>query len=235
MCVICMLSGGRGGNPIIKTGSAAHDVFSGALRDDELYGLGGDDTLVGNAGADTLDGGRDNDDLSGDAGNDMVRGGHGDDIVRGGDGEDVVAGGAGDDVVRGGEGNDIARGGAGADVVRAGTGDDVVSGGAGNDRLFGGAGADRFKFGELRANAGRERDVVADFAEEDTIDLGGMASRTMTFLGEDAFSGSAGEVRVHYGNNDRAVVAVDVDGDARADLRIVLKDVVEVAADDFLL
>ena len=91
-------------------------------------------------------------------------------------------------------------------------GDDVLVGGFGNDTLIGGEGAD-----ELSGGAGADlfviegNDIITDFASgEDTIDLSGY---DFSYVGENAFSGTAGELRYEDG-----MLMGDFDGDGVADL-----------------
>ena len=91
-------------------------------------------------------------------------------------------------------------------------GDDVLVGNAGDDTLIGGEGADEMTGGEgadLFVIEGD--DIITDFASgEDTIDLSGY---DFTYVGENAFTGTAGELRVEDG-----MLMGDIDGDGVADL-----------------
>ena len=77
--------------------------------------------------------------------------------------DDLIDGAGGTDTLEGGKGNDTLIGGKGNDKLYGGKGADSLWGGAGNDTLFGGDDADIFVFN------GEGKDVIADFAEIDTI------------------------------------------------------------------
>ena len=79
-----------------------------------------------------------------------------------------IYGGAGNDEIDGGAGNDYLYGNTGADTLEGGKGDDTLEGGAGNDKLYGGAGADVFVY-----NNGDGNDTIADYEEEDSIQIVG--------------------------------------------------------------
>jgi VCBS repeat-containing protein len=166
-----VLRGGTG-DDVINAGNGGDNVDAGDGNDTVLGG-NGDDTLIGGRGADLLNGENGDDFLVGDKGNDVLNGengndtewgGLGDDVLSGGNGNDVLAGGDGKDVLMGENGNDNLDGGLGDDRLLGGDGRDVLQGGSGNDVLFGGKGPDTFEFGPDFG-----KDVVADFAKEDTI------------------------------------------------------------------
>lgn len=144
------------------------------------------------------------------------------------------------------EGNDVANklfGFAGDDRLDGGAGNDRLDGGTGRDTLIGGLGADTFLFG--RGSTGvdaRTADVIADFsqAQNDCIALrdvdavvGGQDDR-FTFIGGEAFSGTAGELRVQVVGTDTLVFG-DTNGDRIADLAIRVQDVTALTAADFVL
>jgi hypothetical protein len=131
----------------------------------------------------------------------------------------TFAGFGGHDRAVGGSGADALLGGRGADTLSGGAGADTVAGGRGRDVLEGGDGADVFVFAQ--SSLGRI-DVVRDFEAADMIDLSGVdadagqnGDQAFRFVGADAFSGAAGELRYHGGR-----LSGDVDGDGHADLRI---------------
>lgn len=201
-------------------GSTGDDLIDGAGGNDFLEGFFGNDTVLGGSGHDTL--------LCMD-GNDSAAGAGGDDELLGAAGDDALAGGAGSDSLSGGDGRDRLRGGGGADDLDGGAGRDVLAGGAGRDVLTGGAGADRFVFAAGDSAVGLRRDVIADFAGgTDLLDLRPLAAG-LDFLGDGRFTGAGGEVRYADG-----IVAVDLDGDRKADLQIALTGAPALSADDFL-
>ncbi|MDR6788105.1 Ca2+-binding RTX toxin-like protein [Sphingomonas sp. BE138] len=184
------------GNARVGTGNALDNNLYGTNFGDTLSGLAGNDWIKGWGGDDKLYGGAGDDRLEGAEGNDYLDGGTGADTLDGGIGNDTyVVDNAGDKVTewytngQGGIdtvlssidwtlGNNIenltltgaaiaATGNALDNVIRGNALNNVVTGGAGNDTLYGGGGADRFVFAQ-----GSGKDVIADFARGDTIDLG---------------------------------------------------------------
>ncbi|MGZ9098466.1 MAG: calcium-binding protein, partial [Brevundimonas sp.] len=121
-----------------------------------------------------------------------------------------------------GDGNDVLTGGSGADVIYGGGRGDTLTGGAGNDI---------FAYRSVTDSNSTERDGIQDFNAGDRIDLslidaninaGG--NQDFTFVGANAFSGTAGELR--YENISLGgpiwLVQGDVNGDGVSDLEIVL-------------
>jgi Ca2+-binding RTX toxin-like protein len=191
---------------------------------DVVNGNGGDDTVNGGGGDDVIDGGSGDDTLNGDAGHDMLSGGSGDDTLDGGSGDDVLSGGSGDDVLSGGDGND------------------ELTGGTGTDQLIGGGGADRFVFGDVDDSPAQAPDLVFDFnkVQGDQIDVSGIDAISGTteidefiFVGDDAFGGSAGELRFVHDGPD-GLLEGDVNGDATADFTIELLGVTSLSGDDIM-
>lgn len=176
--------------------------------------------FVGNQHANSFTSGSRDDKLLGKAGDDFLNG-------RGG--LDKLSGGAGDDILLGDRGNDTLTG---------GRGNDTLLGGLGADELTGGSGHDRFVFRSLRdSDTTGPSDRIEDFVSgKDLIDLRWIDARKgiagdddFIFIGNDRFSGEAGELRVRAG-----MVLGDVNGDAVADLRIILVDAT-AEEQDFLL
>jgi Ca2+-binding RTX toxin-like protein len=147
----------------------------------------------------------------------------------------LVVGGRGADTLVGREGNDTIMGGAGRDLI---------NGGAGNDLLYGGSGGDTFNFAANYPTIGG-MDVVADFSrvEGDIIRLHSIDANTnnsagtndaFRFIGEQAFSKKAGELRAEYRNGD-AFVSGDVNGDGVGDFLIRIVGSKTLSASDFIL
>ncbi|HYZ31816.1 MAG TPA: hypothetical protein VE684_05975 [Crenalkalicoccus sp.] len=81
-----------------------------------------------------------------------------------------------DDTLVGGAGRDTLDGGAGNDLLHGGRNTDLLIGGQGLDYMVGGGGADTFAFGPGDTGIGLgRRDVIADFAAHDKMDLRGFA------------------------------------------------------------
>ncbi|WP_096788054.1 M10 family metallopeptidase C-terminal domain-containing protein [Rhodobacter sp. CZR27] len=192
------------------------------------------DTLIENA-----TGGFGADRLFGNAATNRLVGGSGADVLQGRAGGDRLLGGEGGDRLWGEGGKDHLVGGNGADTLIGGQADDTLVGGAGRDRLTGQAGADVFVFASI-ADAGRGAgsDVIVDFARgADRIDLSAMdanaaqpGNQDFTLVGARAFSGVAGELRFADG-----AVMGDVDGDGRADFRILVSGAGTLGGGDFVL
>ena len=217
------------------SGTDTAEQFTGTIWRDDLAGYGGDDRLDGGRGDDTLSGGAGRDRLGGGAGNDRIAGDRGHDILTGGKGRDLIDGAAGRDTLSGNRGDDRLFGGGHADLL---------SGGTGADTLTGGRGADSFVFyapGESPAAPGA-RDRITDFRPGlDEIDLAAIDANpaspeddAFTFLGRAAFTGAPGELR-HGRARDTTVVAADLDGDGRADMKIVFDGALSFHAADFAL
>ena len=135
-------------------------------------------------------------------------------------------------------------GGDGNDVLAGRAGNDVIAGEMGADRLHGGKGADIFLFRSVAESDTRQSDLIRDFsrAEGDRINLkaidakqGTAANDKFRFIGTKAFSGSEGELRYQVTSKGTTYVYGDVDGDGKADLRIVLKGEIDLVKTDFLL
>ena len=94
-------------------------------------------------------------------------------------------------------GDDILEGGSGFDTLIGGAGDDILEGGSGIDILTGGAGNDSFDF---LSDFFVLEDTITDLELGDTLLVTGTRNIfgelvTVTFIGADAFSGQAGELR----------------------------------------
>ncbi|QZH74141.1 MAG: hypothetical protein JY451_10355 [Erythrobacter sp.] len=246
----------------VGTGNSLANRIFGGSAGATLSGLGGDDTISGSNTADIIDGGNGADRLLGNGGEDTIHGGEGDDIINGGTNIDTLHGDGGNDLILGGIGNDILFGGAGSDTLRGeansdtlhgedgadildgGDGVDLLIGGANRDVMTGGLRADVFAFddGDFAGLAANTADRITDFsrAEGDKIDLSavdailGGADDAFDYIGSDAFSGTAGELRwEHVGSN--TMIFMDVDGDALADYAIRLDGTINLAETSFIL
>jgi serralysin len=118
------------------------------------------------------------------------------------------------------------RAGAGNDVLTGGHGDDSLFGGLGADALTGGAGNDVFLYRSAGESTASATDSIKDFDAGDRIDLAAIDADSLTggnqafsFIGANAFSGHAGELRA-YEQNGAWVVEADTDGNGTADLVI---------------
>jgi len=190
-------------------------------------------------------GGRD--DLYGTNNDDVIILKGGDDSAHGRGGDDTIRGEGGDDYLYGQGGADKLFGGVGNDVLEGGDGRDVLNGGPGADLLFGGAGADLFVFNSATEDnlpgGLQTRETIADFsrAQNDRIDLSAIdanwnqaGNQAFRFLGEQAFTGRAGEL-IFDRVGSETLVYVDVDGDAQQDLYLALSGSYNLSASDFIL
>lgn len=193
-------------------GYATGDVLKNI---ENLTGSAHGDQLLGNNVANTL---------AGMDGNDILYGNDGDDILLGGEGIDLLFGGNHSDTLIGGAGNDRLNGGSGDDILNGGDGDDILTGGWGNDI---------FAFTQVGG-----QDEITDFRRgQDKIDLsdldaiaGTAEHDSFTWIDKDAFSGTAGELRVYRERGDN-FLAGDVDGDGVADFVIAMGNVQVQQAD----
>lgn len=144
----------------------------------------------------------------------------------------VLALGGADDITCG-WGNDVIDGGAGNDTIRGGFGDDIMTGGAGSDR---------FVFDQFLGRAGDSADRITDFASGDRIDLREVDANTLspfelqafTFVGTNAFSHNAGELRYEQVEGNTYLKG-DTDGDGVADFVIRLDGLHSLQASDLIL
>ena len=140
--------------------------------------------------------------------------------------------GAGNDTLTGNDAANILDSGAGNDTLAGGAGNDTLIGGEGTDALSGGEGSDVFRFTSLAdSTPGAGRDVIADFAEGDRIDLSAIGANG--FIGGAPFTGAAGQVRA-VTISGTTFVELDADGDTLADLQIELPGGVQLDRLDFV-
>lgn len=234
-------------------GGGGHDTLTGDDGDDRLVGKGGDDALFGGVGSDIIKGNSGRDTLWADDGTDTLLGGRGDDALHGGDGADRIRGNEGCDILFGDRGEDLLVGGSQDDILLGGNGKDQIEGGRGRDELIGGfgadllaggSGADTFVFiaADDSRTGTRKRDIISDFEDGiDHLDLADIDANAATehndplrFLGQESFTGAPGEIRYATFSN-RTIVAVDLDGDRSADMKIQLTDWHDLDLGDFIL
>lgn len=194
-------------------GSQYDDTLFGSNKGNTIEGLGGDDRIVGAQQADLLAGGDGNDTVKGDNSNDTLYGDAGDDRLDGGNDRDVLFGGDGNDTLKGEYGGDW------------------IDGGAGDDVYFGGTARDVFIFADLGGT-----DMIIDFKSGvDVIDVSqidavnGGAHDMFAWIGANAFSGTAGELRA-YESGGQSFLEGDTDGDMVADF-IVMTNVLIQSSD----
>lgn len=229
------------------TATGDTDILFGGSGNDVLRGLGDDDWLDGGSGLDRLYGGTGDDTYVVDNARDRAieTQGAGDDTVRASVSYSLATNANIETLDLTGSGNTSATGNTLANTLAGNGGDNRLVGGLGGDHLFGESGADIFQYrtiGESTlANAGR--DVIEDFrtSQGDRIDLHLIDANTtladnqaFTFIGSQAFSDQAGQVRAVYAGAN-TVVSGDVNGDGVADFAITLRGHIALDAGDFLL
>ncbi len=147
------------------------------------------------------------------------------------DGGDMLSGSDGRDRLFGLAGDDTLAGLGGDDVLNGGGGNDVLIGDAGKDLLYGGAGDDVFRFVSATFADG---DGIRDFAGGDVIDFSAMADG-LVWVGEDAFSGVAGQIRIGGSLDGLYTLLGDLDGDSMAEFTMTVRSDHLLTSADFLL
>jgi serralysin len=159
-----------------------------------------------------------------------------DDTITGGNGKNKLEGMDGFDVLNGRDGDDKLYGGNGGDNLHGGDDNDMLIGGKGVDLLEGGSGTDTFIFQSIKDSAvGDNRDVITDFSESknEKIDVSAIpidGADSFTFIGTQAFSGTAGELRFK-----NEILSGDTDGDGKADFQVQVDDYNTMQKGDFIL
>lgn len=234
-------------------GNAGNDTITGGRGNDMLYGGDGDDVFrfTTGDGQDFIDGGTGFDTLTALANNARLSFGSitGIELITAAGFSNVnLVGSVGNDImdltgatldgigyIDAGNGNDIIIGTAGDDVIRAGNG---------TDRLTGGDGNDRFVFQRLSDGQASTIDIITDFVQgSDIIDLSGVdanstlnGNQAFTFIGGDAFSGVAGELRVLRAKvSGNTVLQGDTNGDGVFDFFVQLTGLYTLTTGDLVL
>jgi Ca2+-binding RTX toxin-like protein len=136
-------------------------------------------------------------------------------------------------------------GGAGNDNIAGGHGNDIITGGQGADSLTGGAGNDVFLYRSVADSTSTSGDTIQDFTTGDRIDLSRIDADTdaagdqaFAFIGSDAFTNHAGELRATNVGNVWTVQG-DVNGDGVADIQFTVNvadgPAHQLAGGDFIL
>ncbi len=255
------ITGNDGANKLY--GLAGDDRLSGGLGNDTLDGGTGSDRLYGGAGDDTyiVDDATDRIIEYAGQGTDRVYASVSHFLAAnveslfltgssatngyGNDSANAITGNVSANVLKGGVGEDRLYGGGGDDTINGESGNDWLEGGAGRDRYFGGMGADVFVFrdGDLASALRSSCDQIYDFsaAEGDCIrltyiDANSIAAgdQAFAFIGTDAFSGSAGQLRYQQ-IGDNTYLSGDTDGDGIADFTIRVDGLHDLGRGDLLL
>jgi hypothetical protein len=129
----------------------------------------------------------------------------------------------------------------GADQLFGDLGNDGLHGGAGNDRLEGGEGADliiggggsnRFVYRSGADSRISQADTIQKLTRFDRFDLRQLAGidLDLNFIGNDAFTGSAGEIR-----STRRSLQADLDGDGSTDFLVNFTNKFNLSANQLML
>lgn len=250
-----------------NTGGGGIDSLVGI---ENIEGTIHNDVLTGNASANTILGGAGDDVIEGGAGSDTLNGGDGIDTVSYASATSAVTvnlsttssqntGGAGGDSLSffenliGSAFADRLTGNSGANRIEGGNGADRIAGGGGADQLYGGASDDIFAFSTLLDSLPTSYDTIFDFEGAgitggDIIDLSaidaisGGKNNAFIFIGEDEFSGVAGQLRQDSSSTPGfTIVQGDTNGDGIADFQFAVAwrnegaDPVILGAQDFIL
>ena len=124
------------------------------------------------------------------------------------------------------------RGGRGDDSLTGGGGIDQIYGNLGADMLSGGGGADQFEYYDTAESTAASLDTILDFGAGDRVNLilmdanAGTAGNGMfAFIGDQAFGGIAGQLRIEQEEDGGWLVEGDTDGDGAADLVLRIETV----------
>ncbi|WP_026872447.1 hypothetical protein [Inquilinus limosus] len=140
--------------------------------------------------------------------------------------------------------NDTLSGDGGNNGLWGGAGDDTLKGGAGADTLKGGAGSDSFVYTAVGDStvAAAGKDLIADFAAGDKIDLSGIDADGNSANGDTAFTfgtgnftAGAGQLRVVDFGDGRQGVYLETTGDKAADAIITVYSDHALTVSDFVL
>jgi len=137
-----------------------------------------------------------------------------------------------DDIKIGTDADDVIAGGESIDLLIGLSGGDRIQGSAGADVLIGGPGGNRFvytDFGNSPAKRGSQDKILGFQSASDVVDLSAL-SDSLVYVGKKSFSRKAGEVRFAGGS-----LQLDVDGNGRADLEILLPGVNRFSGTSLLL
>ncbi|MEZ0497958.1 cellulase family glycosylhydrolase [Sphingomonas sp. IW22] len=249
------------GKAISGTGNSLDNMLTGNARGNVLMGLGGDDTIDGGAGADRMIGGTGDDTYHVDNDNDVVTeqpregtdrvvatidwtlGANIEKLTMAGSARLTGRGNSLDNHISAHDAGATLYGDKGEDRLTGAKGDDVLVGGAGRDWMTGGAGEDRFTLLTRDDSKVSAMDRILDFTRgEDVIDLSAIdanikasGNQAFTFIGSDAFTKRAGQLRYDT-RDDHTVVQADVNGDGKVDIGIRLENFVErMGTGDFAL
>ncbi|QCH15793.1 hypothetical protein CB0101_13530 [Synechococcus sp. CB0101] len=138
--------------------------------------------------------------------------------------------------LNGKKGNDWLVGDLASDVLKGARGNDGIFGGEGADRITGGQDRDRIYYTDASESSVDQRDTVK-FGKQDRFVFSSFDGDTITegiqtlsFIGKQAFSGTAGELRA-----TRSVLEADTTGDGFADFVVNLLGNTLISASNLVL
>lgn len=227
-------------NDRLEGNSVANRLIGGA-GNDRIYGEGGDDVLIGGIGADTLYGGSGNDTASYEGAKAAVGASLWNRASNTGEAKGDVY--SSIENLLGSSFSDRLEGNTASNILKGGAGNDRLYGGSGADKLYGGTGADTFIFKKISESTMTVRDMIYDFSRSqgDKINLSAIDADTVssgdqafTFVGEKAFTQTAGELRYTHANGDSYIYG-DVNGDGRTDFSVRVDKTIDFIKGDFIL
>lgn len=255
---------GGNGDDTIRLGAGSNNINAGAGNDTILFsGFNNTNTIDGGAGIDTMDfssvaknndAGMNINLLAGTyySRNDPSQGASGEikgiEKIIGTANDDFISGGKTSSILSGGDGNDLIMSLTFSDLLDGGNGNDSLNGGKGGDILTGGSGKDTFSFFnvlDMNINV-KKTDTITDFKSgEDKIlflfDFDKNKAGTQkdfTFIRNNAFSKTAGEVRYSEvyteGSNTYILVQGDTNGDGKADFSLKLLGISSITSNDII-
>ncbi|HEY5724064.1 MAG TPA: calcium-binding protein, partial [Allosphingosinicella sp.] len=217
---------------------------TGNAKNNLLYGNAGNNVIDGGLGADTMVGGNGDDVYYVENGSDQITEhlSQGNDTVMSsvhhalrGNIENLTL--IGTNAVSA-TGNELAN------VITGNSASNVISGGLGADTLSGGGGNDIYQYRFVTESTAASKDQISGFNAGDRINLSILDANTgtsanndaFTFIGSNAFSNVAGELRATESGGVWTIQA-DVNGDGIADLTIGLTTEAGylIGAGDFML
>ena len=148
----------------------------------------------------------------------------------GGNKRDLLTGNVLANILRGYKGRDHLVGDLGKDTLIGGADNDRLDGGEGADLIISGGGADRFIYRSAADSAIGQSDTIRKLTSKDRFDLRNFdADVKFEFIGNDKFSGTAGELRT-----TRTSLQSDLNGDGSADFRVNFSNRIRLEADQLL-
>lgn len=218
------LNFGIGGAYSFISGAAVHYATS---ANPAIHGGTGPQLLIGLSGDDSLTAGPQKN---------VIRAGPGTTVIHAGSGADTIYGGSGTSTVYGSTGGMTVIGGTGPMTIHTGTGQAVITCSTGQETLI-------FSPGHTGGMTLATADVIQQFHANpgNVIDLSAFdallpagSSGHLSFIGNAAFDGGAGELR-YTATATGVRLFADLNGDKLADFTLTLPKLSTISASDFIL